>query len=299
MATVSDVLLVGSPYWCDYLQRMLNEHSDLRAHTVRGLGTWFLRYNKRVCLVGVGMPDTWKRWCFHLLAKIPSMLRVADPPAIYWIGSDVLKLRAGNRSVKRCVNLAGSDWLTEEVTDLGYSCQTALFPVELCSQPTAPFPETERLRVLCYVPDKHPQSHGADEILNAARALSDIEFTVVGGSGEWCRDAPDNLTFVGWVSDTRRWINDSHVVLRRTPHDSLSALVREALAAKRHVIFSYRCPGAEYVPPGDDEQLVARLEAFRLAKASGQLELNEVPRDFLDVLTDVRKQTRNLADGLR
>ena len=299
MATVSDVLLLGSPYWCDYLQKMLNKHSDLSAHTLRGAGRWFLQRNKRVCLVGVGMPDTWKRRCYHLLARVPNALRVAGKPAIYWIGSDVLRLKSGSSALQQCINLAGSDWLTEEVTDLGYSCRTALFPVELDDGEAAALPTAEPLKVLCYVPDEHPQSHGADEILHAAQTCSDIEFSVVGGTGAWCKDVPDNLSFLGWVSDTRQKMNDSHVVLRRTPHDSLSAFVREALAARRHVIFSHRCPGALFAAPGDTAQLVAHLETLNAAKKAERLELNQVPADFINMLMDVTEQTRNLANGLR
>jgi hypothetical protein len=85
--------------------------------------------------------------------------------------------------------------------------------------------------------------HGSSELMHLAASWPDVDFKVIGGAGTWCLDRPANLRFVGWVSDISVPIRESHVLLRRTQHDSFSAFVREGIASGRHVIFTYDVPG--------------------------------------------------------
>ena len=214
---------------------------------------------------------------------------------IYWIGSDVTRLRAGSRFVTGALNIAGSSWLTDEVQSHGYACHERLFPVELPVTEVLPFPGNKRLQVLCYVPDDHHQLHGSAEIRAVAECLADADFTVIGGSGSWWPDCPGNVQFLGWVESIGQYLADAHVLLRRTSHDSLSAFVREGLVSGRQVVFTYDIPGVIYVPSGDTETLVARMKELRTHAREGRYSHNDLDPDLRNRLMDIRSQLQALA----
>lgn len=293
-----DVLLVGSPHWCRHLKEVLERHGGVRCHTSGDALRWLFAPARSICLVGVGAPDTAKRRVYHVAAFLLHRLRIVRSRVLYWIGSDVIRLRPGDRLVSGCRNIAGSEWIAGEVRSKGYACIPRLFPVELRSGSAVPFPVTGRLRVLAYIPDAQHELHGSSELLQLATGFPNVEFSVIGGAGTWCRDRPGNLQFVGWVSDIAVPIRESHVLLRRTQHDSFSAFVREGIAAGRHVLFTYDVPGVTWVRSGDMEALMAAMRALQDRFRRGELVPTQPPAGILALITDVRSQARALADEL-
>ena len=290
-----NVLFLGSPHWCQYLAGLLNRYQYLHAHTPNRTLRWFARRNKSICLVGLGPPDTYKRLLFHVFAYALEKLGVVRHRLIYWIGSDVTRLHAGSRIVTGALNIAGSSWLADEVGSHGYDCRERLFPVELPVRDELPFPDKKRLQVLCYVPDDHHQLHGSAEIRAVAECLADADFTIIGGSGTWWPDCPDNVRFLGWVDSIGQCLADAHVLLRRTSHDSLSAFVREGLVSGRQVVFTYDIPGAIYIPSGDTRALVARMEELSIRAREGRYSHNDLDPELRDRLMDIRSQLQALA----
>jgi hypothetical protein len=134
--------------------------------------------------------------------------------------------------------------------------------------------------------------------MHLATCLPDVDFKVIGGVGTWCRERPANVEFLGWVSDVSVPIGESHVLLRRTRHDSFSAFVREGIASGRHVIFTYDVPGVIWVRSGDTSALAAELGALRDLFGRGELKPRRPPDEVLDRISDVRSQARALADEL-
>ena len=295
MGRDASVLFLGSAFWCRYLARLLNEHHCLRAFTAKDTLRWIKAKNKRICLVGLGAPDSFKRFLYHLAAYLMQRVGIAKKRVVYWIGSDVLKLTPDARFIAGCVNIAGSSWLAEEVRAKGYRCEECLFPVELPVSDVLPFPDRSRLQVFCYVPDAHHDLHGSSEVRAAVETFSNIDFVVIGGSGTWWPGHPDNIHFLGWVDDTSTHLAETHVVLRRTSHDSLSAFVREGLIAGRHVIFTYDYPGVIHVERGDTASLLARLEELNELFAAGKLEHCRLEPAVRERLSNVDTQLADLS----
>lgn len=268
MGREPNVLFLGSPFWCRYLARLLNEHRCLSAYTWKRLARWIVARDKSICLVGLGAPDSPKRRIYHLAAYLMDRLGLVRKRVVYWIGTDVTRLRPNSRLIAGCENIAGSSWLAREVNAKGYSCDECLFPVDLPISDAMPFPAGERLQVLSYIPDAHHDLHGSAEVRALVENFTDVDFTVIGGKGTWWPDEPGNIRFLGWVDDMTAQLAGAHVLLRRTSHDSLSAFVREGLIAGRQVIFTYDFPGVIHVERGNIDSLLARLkELNRLFKA--------------------------------
>lgn len=286
----ANVLFLGSPFWCRYLTELLNEHQLLRAYTWKNTLGWITSRNKSVCLVGLGAPDTYKRFLYHLLAYLMQKAGVIRKRVLYWIGSDVMGLKARSRFVAGCLNIAGSSWLAEEVRGNGFCCEERLFPVELAVSDALPLPESKRLQVLCYVPDAHHDLHGSPEVRALVEHFSGVQFTVIGGDGKWWPDSPDNIRFMGWVDDPIGYITGAHIVLRRTAHDSLSAFVREGLVAGRHVIFTYDVPGVIYVKRGDITSLFARMDELNARFAEQRFVHSVLDPEIQCWLTDIDAQ---------
>jgi hypothetical protein len=253
---------------------------------------------KSICLVGVGAPDTGKRLVYHLIAFLLHRLRIVRLRALYWIGSDVIRLRANDAYVSGCSNIAGSAWIGEEVRAKGYRCVDRLFPVELRSERGVSFPNTKRLQVLCYMPDAHHELHGSAELMDVATRLPSIDFKVVGGEGAWWREHPGNVQFLGWVGNIAVPISESHVLLRRTQHDSLSAFVREGIISGRYVIFTYDVPGVVWIKSGNVGALTAALRELGELFCRGELRLQQPADEILEWISDVRTQALALADEL-
>jgi hypothetical protein len=289
------VLFLGSPHWCRHLAGLLNNYQTLHAYTWKSTFRWFARRNKSICLVGLGPPDTYKRFLFHIFALVLERLGVVKHRSIYWIGSDVSRLYRGSRFVSGALNIAGSSWLKDEVRELGYDCKERLFPVELPVRDVLPAPDTKRLQVLCYIPDEFHRLHGSGEVREAAERIVGADFTIIGGLGDWWGNRPSNVRFVGWVESIDQYLAGAHVLLRRTLHDSLSAFVREGLVSGRQVFFTYDVPGANFVPSGDTETLIARLEKLGSQVREGRYTHNELEPTFRSRLVDVDAQLRALA----
>ena len=299
MATArTNILLVGSKYWCRHLKRLLNEYGSAHCHTIEESFRWMLKPGKSICLVGVGAPDTGRRLVYHLTALLLHRLRIVRSRALYWIGSDVIRLRTNDDYVSGCLNIAGSAWIADEVRAKGYRCVDRLFPVELRSERGVPFPATNRLQVLSYIPDAQHELHGSAELMHVAARAPNIDFKVIGGEGAWWRAHPGNVQFLGWVSDIAVPIRQSHVLLRRTQHDSFSAFVREGIVSGRYVIFTYDVPGVIWIKSGDMDTLAAELGELSDLFRRGELKPQQPPDEILDWISDVRTQALALADEL-
>lgn len=297
-AARADVLLLGSPHWCRHLKDVLGQHGGVRCHTIGGAFRWMFAPARSICLVGVGPPDSVKRRVYHVAAFLLHRLHIARSRVLYWIGSDVMRLLPNQALVSGCRNIAGSSWIAEEVRSKGYDCTHCLFPVELRSRQGVPFPADTKLQVLLYIPDAQHELHGSEELRHLASRLPDIDFKVIGGTGAWWPERPPNVQFVGWVNDISAPIRESHVLLRRTRHDSFSAFVREGIASGRYVFFTYDVPGVIWIRSGDTNALTAELASLRDLLRRGELVPQHPSANVLKLISDVRSQTRALADEL-
>jgi hypothetical protein len=197
---------------------------------------------------------------------------------IFWAGTDTLHAKANGGAGKldpwiaSKIHWAATPWLAEEVRAFGVSCEYV--PVNWAPTVLHPKPLPEKFSVLVYLPDMKKESlYGADRILEVARSLPQIEFTVVGLREGRLEGAPPNMKIHGWVNDMTPFYENASMLWRPVRHDGMSFMVLAALAHGRHVLWSYpftACSHAEGVNEARKE-----LERLRALHAAGALCVNE------------------------
>lgn len=214
-------------------------------------------------------------------ALIIAAKRFNVPVIVIWAGSDVIKARANPFELEmikqeRFINVAVAPWLVEELDELGIQAEY---------QPVAGMSEGEPVRalpasfeVLTYLPEPRRDFYGAPLVYEAARAMPDVRFTVV-GAGSPSANAPANVRFCGHVTEMQAVIDNSTVLLRQPEHDGMSVLVLEALSRARHVVWNYELP---HVRTGRSiETVLEELRDLRSRHDEGLLELNHSGRAFV------------------
>ncbi len=139
--------------------------------------------------------------------------------------------------------------------------------------PVKPFPRS--FRVLTYLPERSSDDAGAQLVYQAARAMPDVPFVVV-GDGMTDPSAPANVEFCGQVEDMNDRIDSSTVLLRTPNHDGKPILILEALARARHVIWNREFPTVKTAKTL--EEVVETLKNMRSLHDAGKLELNQAGR---------------------
>jgi hypothetical protein len=196
---------------------------------------------------------------------------------VLWSGSDVLHaqndFRSGKMSgwVAEKIHWAVSPWLAQEVRELGVPCEyvQASF-VEPVKVPAMP----ETFSVLAYVPNRARASlYGWDQIVEVARALPHVAFTVVGLQPGEQLSGPDNVTLYGRVENMPEFFAQASVVWRPVQHDGMSFMVLESLAHGRHVIYS--CPFPACLEAKTAKQARYEIEGLLELHRAKNLQLNE------------------------
>ena len=222
------------------------------------------------------------------MGKFLSMSRLLGKKKVVllWCGSDVLFAQnqfAERRNVEpwiaEKVHWAGAPWLAEEVRAMGLPCEYV--PITWVRSVAQPTPLSEKFSVLCYAPTTDRfELYGIDQVLEVARAMPTIEFTLVGLLPGQKMRVPDNVHLHEWTADLTRFYQNATVLWRPTRHDGMSFMALEALAHGRHVIWSYPSPGVVQ----SNEANTARIELQRLLDLhrDGRLALNQAGADFVE-----------------
>jgi len=191
-----------------------------------------------------------------------------------WSGSDVLyakqELASGKKSpwAAERIHWAVSPWLAEEVRSMGLRCEYV--QASFVDPVKDPLPLPDSFSVLVYVPSRDKsQLYGWDQVLEVARSLPRVTFTVVGLQRGEGLSAPQNVKVHGWTSNLTPFLERSTVLWRPVQHDGLSFMVLEALAQGRHVLYSHPLPGCIHVQDAakarsEIQRLLALHEAFAL-----------------------------------
>jgi len=298
------MLILGQPFWS-------NRFAGIIARMPGGAEASFL--SPREILTGAGLASirqadvflrmgyrpgapTWRGRAFDALW---AGLRLLNPRARcvhYWIGTDVLntledhragRLRRGPiRSARADLHWADAPWLVEELAEVGIPSTYIALPVPL-EDVAVPERLPEPFTVLTYLPDGRAEFYDGPSILEAARALPDVRFEVIGGTGTWAVAPPANLTFHGWQMDVRPFLERASVVVRLVYHDGMGGTVREALQAGRHVLYSHPMPWVHRVPFQDPAALTAALAELRDRFHQGDLAPNREGHDYVQATFDL------------
>jgi len=177
----------------------------------------------------------------------------------WWVGSDVLELRAGRTTVHS--NSAELNWtvteaLAQELRELGVS--SSVVPIAPSWSPRVlPIP-TEPV-VLAYCPSGRDELYGWETVKLVASLCPNIEFRVLAREGS---SGLPNIRLLGTVAreEMSAIYASCTLVYRPTVHDGLSLMVLEALGFGRHVVWSSQhaaCHRAR--EPGSDAKLIRQL----------------------------------------
>jgi hypothetical protein len=196
---------------------------------------------------------------------------------MFWCGSDVsqgrLEYAAGKLEpwIAEKIHWAGAPWLAEEIRSIGLACEYVPSTWVPHVPKLAPLPP--QFRVLAYLPDAtRAELYGIDQVLEVARALPTIQFSVVGLRPGQSMTVSENVSMHEWVQDMVPFYRNSTVLWRPTRHDGLSFTALEALAYGRHVIWSYPFPGALHAMDARSAQ--AQIERLFEEHQAGCLFLN-------------------------
>lgn len=252
---------------------------------------------------------TWRGRALDAAFGLVDALSGRHETVYYWIGSDVQKaaadVRAG-RDVRRFRRLAaggrhmaGSEPLRDDLAALGIEAELVDFAWKPAAAPETPPDMPERFTVLTYIPDPRSAFYGGPTVLQAARDLPDVRFVVMGGTGSWAPDAPDNVEFAGWVTDPAPLYAESSCVVRMVEYDSIGGTAVEGLLFGRPVLYSRPLEHTVQVPFGDARALAHALADLRARHAAGDLAPDAQVAAWARERFDPAARFRNLAAAIR
>lgn len=277
------VLVHGLAHFAQRFPSMLQSDGwDIRSYDLRRLSSLIsmTRYLQR-CDLAFSWTGRITMGKFLFMSRLLRKKKMV----LFWCGSDVLF--AQNQLAQRKnvdpwiaekVHWAGAPWLAEEVRLMGLPCEYV--PITWVRPVVQATPLPQKFSVLCYAPTTDRfELYGIDQVLEVARSMPAVGFTLVGLLPGQKLSVPDNVHLHEWTADMTRFYQNATVVWRPTRHDGMSFMALEALAHGRHVIWSYPSPGVVQ----SREANTARIALQRLLDLhrDGRLALNQEGSDFV------------------
>ncbi len=195
---------------------------------------------------------------------------------LHWIGADYRRLAARNGVQRRATrasltalgatHLIDSPELADDLAKLGIHGDVVRLVPRAVDADLMPLPS--RPAALAYWADGRADFYGRPIIYSLARRWPDVPFRIVGPS-EGDPTAPRNVEFLGFQKDLGPVYADTSVLIRVLEHDSISAMVLEALARGRDVIYSREFPGTRHATEerGAIEAMQAHISEYRVNTA--------------------------------
>jgi len=195
------------------------------------------------------------------------------PVVWHWIGSDVLNFRKiwrGGGGLRGMVNrriafnwsrqhLADSPGLASELAELGITASVVRLLPKAVEATIEPLPS--KPAVLSYWSPISRDKYQSSVVMQLAASMPDLQFLIVGDNGDGIPPLA-NVKFLGFLPNLSEVYPQISIYIRLIEHDSLSAIVLEALARGRYVIYSKPFPHAEMATTFDQ----ARAALVRLVE---------------------------------
>jgi hypothetical protein len=305
------IAIVGQSGWGGRIAGMLSKHAaDLVMPTVfadSSVLRLLVGHNRADVLLRIGYRPGAPTARGRAFDALWSMIRLRHPGAAvvyYWLGTDVLnaavdgserRLRSAFRASASDLHLVAAPWHIDELSALGISSTFAAVPYAVASDPVLPMPA--RFAALTYLPRGRFDFYGGPQVFELARRFPQVAFRVLGG-GSRPPEAPGNVEYLGWVSETGPCYQASAVVLRVVPHDGIGGTVLEGLAHARHVIYTYPFPHVRQAAFDDVDQMARLLSELTTEHGEGRLEPNLDGREYVLQEHDEHRLSRALASEL-
>ena len=276
------VAISGLPLFCSRLVQELNKGTAqwslrvIKAETRLDVIEAFFTLLQCDLWYSIGEPVSDRRieWFARLLNR---------KRAVHWVGSDVSVLQNTKAretfTSPRFTHLAEVDWMADELHAADLKAQ--IVPLPPSGTPTLIPALPEKFTVLLYVPRTRGDYYGLKcfERMMVSLAHLPIEYLIVGGG---VITVPPNVraTNLGWRENLSDVYARSSVLVRFTPHDGLSLMVLEALAAGRHVLWTQPFPYCANVQTAHDieRQLINLLALHRSNSLRPQAEAAQMVR---------------------
>lgn len=233
------VLIVGLPYFAKNLKRDLTEFDPSNKYYF--LDTYYNKWDRIKALFLIPRMDVvysingtlGTSKVFDLALKLKKKLMIT------WVGTDVLKAKKLKEVNQAFLNKANHycevEWIQQELLELKVNAKVLnFFNFKETKKPS--FPEGNQLHVLSYISKGREDYYGWNEVLEAAKQLPEVQFTIVGTDKE--ENLPENLKCLGWVEDMDAQFENCHCTIRFVEHDGLSGFVLESLYRGKYVVYS-------------------------------------------------------------
>jgi len=260
MASVSKnkrIIIKGGGNWLPVLLNIMGK-VGLRADTLtafkkRGQSAlWLFSTKSRPYRIIYHMGGCTAIFC--VLARLRGKRMVS-----HWIGTDAMRYQGKLNLIKRLaiwvhqhfvdLELADSEIIQEELRAVGIRTNIVrLLPQAIVGEVTA-LPEEPT--VLSYWFDERFDFYGGQTVFNLARAFPEVKFLIVQASGKGLTEVPANVQFLGPVDNMPEIYRKCMCLVRMPRHDGLSAMVLEALANGRYVIYNHKCPFTSFAEDFD------------------------------------------------
>lgn len=232
------------------------------------------------------------------LRTLRTLLKAPGRYAFIWNGSDVLnqlkdhatgqlRRRVVRRSARNSMHMTAAPWLAEELRTLNIEssyCPLPLqhWPKDIGRLPKASFEPQGPLQVCSYVNPSKPDFYGHDTLVELAKALPSVRFSII-GSEKPSRgsEPPANLGYHGWIDDTPAFLSRHHLLLRLVPHDGMPQSVLQALLVAAHAICTVPVQTAMVVKHDDLPTLYRLLGRLERRLVEGALLPNNEGHDYV------------------
>jgi hypothetical protein len=251
------IIIKGSSNWQPVLLNIMRKagiKADVMEHfTRRGQSTFWL-FSKK------SRPY---RVIYHLggcSALFCVLARLRDKQIVsHWIGSDAMRYHGKMNPIKRLsvwvhqhfvgIQLADSEIIQEELRCIGIESRLLRLLPEAIIGHVTPLPEQPV--ILSYWNDNRFEFYGGDIVMLLAKAFPEVKFVILRATGDGLENVPSNVHFAGLVDNISEVYRNSTCLIRLPKHDGLSAMVLEAMANGRYVIYNKKCQFASYADDFD------------------------------------------------
>ncbi|HIP31258.1 MAG TPA: hypothetical protein EYG86_00705 [Crocinitomicaceae bacterium] len=233
------VLIVGLPFFAEKLKKDLEEFDTSNKYYF--LNTYYNKWDRIKALFLIPRVDVvysingtlGTSKVFELALKMKKKLMIT------WVGTDVLKAKNNKQPnqlfITQAEHYCEVNWIQQELKEVNVNAEILNF-FNFKEAKKESFPENKRLQVLSYISKGREEYYGWKEVMQAAKQLPNVDFTIVGTDRS--ENLPKNLKCLGWVENMDELFEQCHCTIRFLEHDGLSGFVLESLYRGKQVVYS-------------------------------------------------------------
>ncbi len=267
------VLIVGLPLFAERLQKDLSEFDKNNKYIF--LDTYYNKWHRIKALFLIPTVDV-----VYSINGTLSKSKVFDIALFFnkkvmmtWVGTDVLKAKnevnKNEKFLKKVNHYCEVSWIQEELKTINIQAKILnFFNFEDVKAPS--FPENDRLQILSYVSKGREEYYGWSKIVEVAKQLPEVDFTIVGTDIK--EGIPENIKCNGWVENMQAFFENCHATIRILEHDGLSGFVLESLSQGKHVFYSE--PLEHCIHVKDTSTLHEKIMELNKSYTNGDLKMN-------------------------